>query len=585
MALRCPGESLPFVLLVSAAVVSGFAARGQVPEPRGQGAPIKSEVRLVLVDVVVTSSNRRPVPGLRKEDFQIAEDGRPQTISFFEEHKDSPAATISLPAMPPDVFTNYPTVKSTDSVNVLLLDSLNTEVPDQAFVRAQMTNYLRAAATVPTGARLSIFTLGSRLRMVRGFTADTSGLLAALSDSKSGTDPKIMRELPTPSQNTSEIIMLDSQRSPEGRAEIKQFLDEEAAARTADRAGMTLQAFQQLARYLSSIPGRKNVMWVSGSFPVNFFPTADARSAKPGRHERDIQQTADLLTADQVAVYPILATGLAVNTVYDTDNYGRLIHDDDAGRAFNQIAMETLARDTGGKAFYNSNALTESLAEAVDEGSHFYTLAYAPDNSNMDGKYRHIELKTTGGPYQLSYRRGYYADNVKYAEAGNDKKKSDSLTPLMAFGMPAFEQIVYKVRLAQANPEHGASPAGDNAKLKAPLVRCSLDFAISVQDLQLEKSADGMRRGNIEVMLVAYDRNGMPVNSFRKKSEIVLPPEAYKEVMQIGLQMHREIDVPKEEIFLRTGIYDLNSGNAGTLEISIPAEDKSAASKNAQKTR
>jgi VWFA-related protein len=310
-------------LLVTVAVIAGFEAQSQVSGPGGQGAAIKSEVRIVLVDVVVTDINGRPVGGLRKEDFQVAEDGRPQTISFFEEHKGAAPTTISLPPMPANVFTNYPTVKSTDSVNVMLLDSLNTQALDQAYVRAQMTKYLQAAASAPAGVRLAIFTLGSRLRMVRGFTGDSSGLLVALSDPKSGTDPKVMRELATPFQKGTDSLMIGSQWSPAGRAAIKEFLDEEGSAQAGDRAWMTLQAFQQLARYLSSIPGRKNVMWVSGSFPISFFPTSDARGADDGQYRSDVRQTAELLIADQVAVYPILATGLATNTVYDPTNFGR----------------------------------------------------------------------------------------------------------------------------------------------------------------------------------------------------------------------------------------------------------------------
>ena len=67
---------------------------------------------------------------------------------------------VTMPAMPPDVYTNYPDVKMTDSVNVLLLDSLNTQAIDQAYVRPQMEKYLEAAMAAPTGARLAIFTLG-----------------------------------------------------------------------------------------------------------------------------------------------------------------------------------------------------------------------------------------------------------------------------------------------------------------------------------------------------------------------------------------------------------------------------------------
>jgi VWFA-related protein len=377
MALWRLGARIGFGLVVAAGVVACLDTQGQVLGPEGQGATIRSDVRLVLLDVVVTTGSGRPAGGLRKEDFQVAEDGRPQTVSFFEEHKGAAPIAISLPPMPPNVFTNYPTIKKTDSINIFLLDSLNTQSPDQGYVRAQMTKYLHAAATAPTGASFAIFTLGARLRMIRGFTADSSALLAALGDPKAGTDPKVMRELATPFQSAADSLMIDSQRSPVGKAAIKQFLDEESSAQAGDRAWMTLQAFQQLARYLSSIPGRKNVMWLSGSFPISFLPASEARGAKPSKYQADVQQTAELLTADQVAVYPILATGLTGNAIHDPTNIGTPVNEDAAGRAVNQIAMEALARDTGGKAFYNSNALNDAMAQTVDEGSNYYTLTYA----------------------------------------------------------------------------------------------------------------------------------------------------------------------------------------------------------------
>jgi VWFA-related protein len=136
MALWRLGARIGFGLVVAAGVVACLDTQGQVLGPEGQGATIRSDVRLVLLDVVVTTGSGRPAGGLRKEDFQVAEDGRPQTVSFFEEHKGAAPIAISLPPMPPNVFTNYPTIKKTDSINIFLLDSLNTQSPDQGYVRA-----------------------------------------------------------------------------------------------------------------------------------------------------------------------------------------------------------------------------------------------------------------------------------------------------------------------------------------------------------------------------------------------------------------------------------------------------------------
>jgi VWFA-related protein len=553
-----------FVSLLSCSLL----AQTPPPDVAGQQPAIKSEVRIVFVDVVVTRGQGETVGGLHKEDFQATEDGQPQKISFFEEHTGGRVSAVPMPPMPPDVYTNYPRVKLTDSVNVLLLDSLNTQAVDQTYVRPQMAKYLEAAMAAPTGARLAIFTLGSTLRMVKGFTEDSSDLKASLLDPKSETQAKFESQMASPSRKAGEKFACDRIRSAPGQDACRDFMADEAGNRNGDRVGMTLQAFQALARYLAPIPGRKNVMWLAGSFPVHFFPDTGARRKIPVSHQAEVQQTAELLTADQVAVYPIQATGLDPSAVNDPTNYGKPIEADEADRSFNQIAMELLARDTGGKAFYNTNGLSEAMAQAIAEGSHFYTLTYAPTNAIMDGKYRHIEVKIIDGNYKLAYRRGYYAENAKFASTSDENRKSDALLPLIGFGMPDFAQIMYKVRVQPVTVPR-TEQAGSIEELRQRPVRYGLDFAISPQDLRLETTSDGVRHGGVEVTVIAYDRDGKALSVVSKKSEIALKPDVYMDLMRVGLQVHKEIDVPGGEVYLRTGVYDLNSSKAGTLGIAL----------------
>ena len=556
--------------LIFVSLLGGLLLSQTPPPDVGSQQPvIKSEVRIVLVDVVVTKGKGETVGGLHKEDFQATEDGQPQKISFFEEHTGGRVSAVPMPPMPPDVYTNYPRVKFTDSVNVLLLDSLNTQAVDQTYVRPQMAKYLEAAIAAPTGARLAIFTLGSRLRMVKGFTEDSSDLKASLLDPKSGTQAKFEPQMASPSRKAGEKFACDRIRSAAGQDACRDFMADEAGNRNGDRVGMTLQAFQALARYLAPIPGRKNVMWLAGSFPIHFFPDTGARRKISVSHRAEVQQTAELLTADQVAVYPIQATGLDPNAVNDPTNYGKPVEADEADRSFNQIAMELLARDTGGKAFYNTNGLSEAMAQAIAEGSHFYTLTYAPTNASMDGKYRRIEVKMVDGNYKLAYRRGYYAENAKFAPTSDEKRKSDALLPLMGFGMPDFAQIMYKVRVQPMTTAPQTAQAGSIEELRQRPVRYGLDFAISPQDLRLETTADGVRHGGVEVTVIAYDREGKALGVVSKKSEIALKPDVYADLMRVGLQVHKEIDVPGGQVYLRTGVYDLNSSKAGTLGIAL----------------
>jgi VWFA-related protein len=94
---------------------------------------IKAQSRLVLVDVVVTNEKGESVTDLQKKDFGVLEEGKAQTIATFEEHHAAPITEIQMPALPPHVYTNFPLIRAADSINVILLDALNTQTRDQVY--------------------------------------------------------------------------------------------------------------------------------------------------------------------------------------------------------------------------------------------------------------------------------------------------------------------------------------------------------------------------------------------------------------------------------------------------------------------
>ena len=587
-----------FVLLATS--VAPLYTQTANPDPSKAVPTIKSNVRLVLVDVVVTNGKGEAVTGLHKDNFEIIEDGKPQTISTFEEHHGAPLTQITLPPMPPHVYTNYPITKTADSVNVLLLDALNTPSRDQAYVRSQMLKYLK---TIPPGTRVAIFTLASRLRMLQAVTTDSSELLAVLNSGKAS--PQASGLLPSDAENDANQrlidFMIENSNAPTAKTlaqaavdpinVMKQFLADTAAFDLEQRVGITLQALQQLARYLASVPGRKNVVWFSNSFPLAVFPDPDLPDPSNivSTFQDDIRKTADLLTASEVAIYPVAAEGLATDSIYDTagkeigekrpsiamQDQVKQLQSGAANRELSHGAMEELARDTGGQAFYNTNGLDTALARVVNNGARYYSLAYAPDNSVMDGKFRHIQVKLRSGRDTLAYRRGYYADDLPTALAAGQKQGSDPLLLLMGRNLPDYSQILYKVLVQPTDPQPAPDAAriGSNPDLKGPFTRYAVDFAISAHDLKLDSGADGARHGNIEIVLLAYDREGKPLNFVVTKGDVLLQPDVYASVQKQGLQIHKEIDLPKEYVYLRTGIYDLRSSTAGTLGVPLPNAD------------
>lgn len=374
------------------------------------------------------------------------------------------------------------------------------------------------------------------------------------------------------------MIVSNPQKPQEARDMEQSASSANAEFTNGSRIKATLVALQQLAQYLSQIPGRKNLLWFSGSFPITIFPTTDTKTVQAmNPYERELQQTSDLLTPGQVAIYPIAAQGLQGMTLYEAE-HARLPSPDqqraaDSSRDANQIAMEELARDTGGRAYYNTNGLSDAITHAISEGERYYTLTYTPSNKEMDGKFRKIQVKILGDNYQLSYRQGYYADDVP--TPFTSKPESDLLIALMRHGMPSFAQIIYKVSVVPTNPQPSkdSAIAGRNTKLKRPVKRYGVDFAVALQDIQMEMTPDGTSHGNVQIGLVAYDHDGTPVNWVVVEPQISLEPKAYAEAKKIGLQLHLDVDVPLGNMYLSTGIYDLASRKSGTLE--IPLDDSS----------
>jgi hypothetical protein len=59
------------------------------------------------------------------------------------------------------------------------------------------------------------------------------------------------------------------------------------------------------------------------------------------------------------------------------------------------------------------------------------------------------------------------------------------------------------------------------------------------------------------------------LNFVKKRSNLKMDSKMYEATQQVGMQVHEEIDVPTSEVYLRVGIYDLNSGKCGTVGAAL----------------
>jgi VWFA-related protein len=566
----------------------------------------------VLVDVVVTDHGS-PIHGLNKNQFHILEDGHEQAITSFEEHRPS-TQTATAPAssapMPPHTFTNVPAYPDAQTVNVLLLDGLNTLLPDQMRVRQQMLQYMGA---IKPGTPLAIFTLSSRLRMIKGFTTNPAELIKVLASRKATPQASVILDPGTTTDLDAAVGGLATMGADsDAVTNMQQFLADMTAYQTDQRVRITLDAMQQLARYLGGIPGRKNVIWFSGSFPIALDPDASLPTPTEAmrNYAEDVRQTGELLAAARVAVYPVDARGLmtlpsadASKASASTNIVGGTTYS--GGRASprqsvmgnrpayglddskflqqtmaEQASMKLIAEQTGGQEYINTNGLKEAVAKIVDNGTSYYTIAYAPAAPADDGNFHRIQVRTDAGSYKLAYRRGYYADppdKPSTPTAANNSLVMAAMLP----GAPPATQIWFTARALPANDplfkdlKMSDQAAGEETPmLKGPLHRYIVDLKVDAHWLSFQRTPDGAHKAAVEFVLAAYDNHSNRVNHVDKGFQINIKPEQYFSVMSSGIPVRMAIDLPQGEYALRIAVHDLSAGRAGSLEVPLAVAAK-----------
>ncbi len=401
------------------------AAPSRAQPPNQPQYTLRARVPLTILDVVVTDSKGHPVHGLKQSDFTILEDGKEMTPNSFEEHR-SDEATPTTPIqldLSPDTFTNVtPTQPKSSPINILLIDNLNTPTSTQQIVRTELLSFVNK---LQPGARVAVFGFNFHLSVLQGFTSDHELLKAAINDKKNIA-------LAPPLEDQGQDATNDAPGSITIPCDT--VLEHEAS-----RGQYAITAMKQIARYLSGVPGRKNLIWFAGSFPLQDGPCPDGDAYDL---TADIHSATDALARAHVAIYPVdpramdaLAQGNQTVAIK---------------QAAEHLTMDALAEPTGGKSTYNSNDLAGAAEDAVDTGSNFYALTYTPLNQTLDSRFRTIKVQVDQPGLKLAYRNGYYAIDPGTTLSG---AKADQLTPmqaaLMRGGLDAT-QILFKVKVTQS---------------------------------------------------------------------------------------------------------------------------------------
>lgn len=583
------------------------------------GTTLQVVARRVSVDVVVTDSKGHPVRGLVRSDFQVYEDGTLQSLRSFDAHaidrKVGPVAPPPKLDLPPNTYSNLVQAPEDGPVTVLLYDVLNTPAQVMPYAHDAMVKFIK---NQPPGSRTAIFVLSDRLRMLEGFTDDDTRLLAAINSKAAASQQSTLLLNATTSGSSLPDLSAGQPTSPNADptpvgptsliGELNSLETMEQVMQYRERIYATAEAFAEIARYLSSLPGRKNMMWLSGSFPGSVLPSTDLSVSGTSSEfdmtinaDREIKIANDLLNAAHVSVYPIDVRGLQTDTFYSaavntklTANSPPKLNSFSAQQNAEHSTMDTIADNTGGHAFYNTNGLGQAMEEAMDQGSVYYTLTYSPTNAKFDGGVRHIKVHLDKDGYQLSYRKTYYAEDrsleagvpskARVAAAAEAVPAYDPMTALMKHGAPIsselfFESSVVPIQGAMAaTPKEAAQLAQFSAKRSAkegdkPMIVQHYEVGLFLLGRLLEMPA--ISNGKYDLKLgfgvAAFDADGLLQNGLEIQYNDPISDAEHNRILSSAYRTKLNIAVPLDARWIRIAVRDANNGHAGTIEVQLPA--------------
>lgn len=566
---------------------NGASAPAQQPAYE-TSAVLKVKTRLVVVDVVARDAKGAPVTDLKQEDFTVIEDGKEQKLRIFnfQHPDDSLAAPAQSPTASVNVVDNLPHFKPGRALNVILMDALNTSRVNQVSMRQAMIKFLE---TLPANEPIAVYLLGDRIRLLQDFTTDPAVLKDVVRSFKGKSSPLLA--LSADGSPIAPILPGVAQSLPPQMAgQIRAFQDQMTADVTDQRVQVTLGALNSLSRTLSGYPGRKNLIWISETFPFDVMLTsATARTSLNDRnYSHEIARTGNLLSDSQVAIYPLDAHGLAGSSIFNVANSADQYGNGLAGatirggmsssmdrEADDRMAahgtMNDLADRTGGRAFYNRNDLDGAVRDSITDGSTYYTLGYYPENKDWNGSFRKIQVKLSRGGVKLRYRIGYFAmDNAAFAKL-SPKRQDEDFDDAMSLNIPVSTALPFQAVVM---------PPSAKTQNKVVVV-----YRVDPHALSFEAGTDGLQAVNMECAVRVFPKKNpdKAVITEAQKMGGAMNADAYAKVMKGFFPCRDQLTLQPGDYLLRLGVRDNVSGLIGTANasVTITAESSSANSSTA----
>lgn len=531
--------NLPAVL----AVVCLTAA----PPVKGQTPSFRVETRVVEVPVVVRDKKTgRAVEGLKAEDFVLLEAGKRQKIELFSVHRVNPSVQAAKPgargAAEPLVFRNRRDESGEATpVVAVLIDGYNARFEDQYYAAQAAAKVIEARER---RALWSIYFLGRRgLRVIHDYSTDTESVVDRL------------RRLRSAGDSVEGLGAEAGDWRPYGVGDLEQKAG--AGARRFEeelRARITLGSLRDVGQHISALPGRKSLVWLTAGLSLSSIVDPMQLGLLSFWH-----QTLDTLNDANVAVYSIDSEGVRTARGFRAEvGASRMVNTKGGlGSPIGDMQiMASLADETGGRWFANSNDLVKGVDESLADSQVFYRLAYRATRTKWDGSKVDLAVKLPGRKdVEIRHRRSFIARPIEpLEEKARDRLLADAIiSPLEAV------EIGVTARLT---PIEGS----DEHMLRLTLDPGSVTLA----------ERDGRYVGRIDLRFVQATAESKVIADVTDEVHLNLTLAEAERTYGEGFNYQKRLRIRPDTQTLKIAFCDYVTGRVGSLRVEIPSRAAAA---------
>jgi VWFA-related protein len=535
--------------LIVVAVFLSVTLRAQSPaQPR---SVFRSGTELVTVNVVVRDKNNAVVRGLTQDDFIVTEDDKTQQITSFDfeelDKVETPVATpeqpIILPKQAParaDVVAAAPAAPKVDMHGrrlIVLFFDLSSMQPEE-LTRAVKAAHDYVNDKLSPADLIAIASFSTDLNVDQDFTSDRETLNDAI-DAYGGANAGGFDDGTTGDSDGT---------ADNGNAFVAD--DTEFNIFSTDRR---LDALQTLSDQLAGIEQKKSVIYFSSGMNQS---GTDNQVQLRRTIDRANRANVSLYAADMRGLQALPPGGDATTgSIRGQSAFsGQSTRNQIDKLSTTQETLTTMAEDTGGRAFFDSNTFGQVFDKVVNDTSAYYVLGYSSSNPSRDGRFRRIKVKLKRNDYKLEYRSGYYAGR-DFAHSTKDDREQQlqdqltsdlSSTDLSAYVATSFFRI------------------GDN--------RYFVPLSVVVPGYQIPITKTTPKdKATVDVLGLVRDENKRPVGRIRET--VKLNTDAADDLKKKTVQYETGLEMPAGKYHVKVVVRENQDGTYGSYETDVVVPD------------